>query len=112
MIPLRRLGRRHHLAAVLAWAGAAVGCGGDPAPAHHRVVIEQLRFEPAVLAVAPGDTVTWTNDDLVPHTVTGTGWDSGELRRGESYTRVVSPEEAAGYTCRYHPTMSGRLRFE
>lgn len=72
--------------------------------------IEHLRFEPDLLLITPGDTVTWTNRDVVPHTVTGDGWDSGELGLDDRFTRVVRPSDLGAYICRYHPTMAGTLR--
>ena len=44
----------------------------------HTVTIEDMRFQPAVLVVAPGDTVVWINKDLVAHTATSPvgGFDS------------------------------------
>lgn len=74
------------------------------------MAIEGLRFAPALLLVTPGDTVTWTNRDVVPHTVTGAGWDSGELGLDDRFTRVVMASDLGAYSCRYHPTMAGTLR--
>jgi len=36
----------------------------------HVVEIRNLEFTPKELVVATGDTITWINYDLVPHTVT------------------------------------------
>lgn len=77
----------------------------------HRVVIEGMRFVPARLTVAPGDTVTWINRDFVPHTATAadSSWDSGTLERGDRWSLVVEEGGSIDYTCLFHPTMSGRL---
>lgn len=98
------------LAAVLALAGAAAS-PPDGASRNHRVDIRELVFQPRDLVVAPGDTVTWVNDDIVAHTVTtaGPGWDSGQLSRGETFVRVVESSGELRYLCRYHPTMTGTL---
>lgn len=99
------------VAVALACAGAVAACEPPRAPGHHRVAIRSLAFEPARLAVSPGDTITWTNRDIVPHTVTGSGggWDSGGLDTQESFTMVVGEDRIGAYTCRYHPTMTGIL---
>ena len=70
-----------------------------------------MAFEPATLEVAPGDTVTWINQDIVPHTVTGAGerWDSGELAPEGRFIWVVTAEGPMRYECRYHPMMTGEL---
>lgn len=80
----------------------------------HRVVIEQMRFQPARLTVASGDTVTWINRDFVPHTATAAdrSWDSGTLEQGDRWSLVVENGGSIDYTCLFHPTMIGRLARE
>ena len=101
-------------APVLALAALALaGCGGEPAaPRAHAVEIRDFAFVPADLEVAPGDTVVWTNRDVVPHTATAAdgAWDSGEIAANASW-RLVVPDggAAAEYRCAYHPTMTGAL---
>ncbi len=88
----------------LAYAAAA-------SPTAHRVEIRKFRFDPDRLSVRPGDTVTWTNRDIAPHTATARdgGWDTGTLQRGESATIAVEPGMAADYYCRHHPMMKAAL---
>lgn len=99
-------------AAILA-AGAIVAAAGGhgasrPAAIHH-VDIRTFAFVPESLTVAPGDTVVWTNRDLVPHTVTGADarWDSGEMTVGATWRTVVT--EGGGYFCRFHRSMTGSI---
>lgn len=94
------------LVAVSACRGSAA-----PGPRHREVAIEELTFVPARLEVSPGDTITWTNRDVVPHTVTGVEgrWDSSLLASGESFTLVVSDDSPGEYRCEYHPLMTGSL---
>lgn len=97
------------LAAVLGIAGAAA-CA--PATrAHHHVEIAGLVFRPGALTVAPGDTVSWINRDIVPHTATAREgrWDSGEIPAGGSFTLVVGEPGELRYYCRYHPDMTAAL---
>lgn len=90
------------LAAVL-WAAAC----SPTAPARHTVEIRGLTFLPANVVLSAGDTVSWINHDLVPHTVTAAdgSWDSGEIAPGETFT--LAAQTAAPFVCRYHPTMAG-----
>lgn len=78
---------------------------------HHRIEVGDLFFRPAEADVAPGDTITWLNVGVVPHTVTAAdaAWDSGELAPGQRFTLVVGAPGDTPYVCRYHPTMNGRL---
>jgi plastocyanin len=81
-------------------------------PVNHAVIIRAFRFEPEVLEIRPGDTVTWTNEDLVPHTATAAdrSWDTGRIDRAASVS-LVFPEaaKASDYFCRFHPAMKARI---
>jgi plastocyanin len=89
----------------------AAACGGDPArPAAHGAEIRAFRYRPDTLTAAPGDTVVWTNRDVVPHTATAAGaWDTGEIGAGESGRMVAGAPGTYAYTCAYHPTMRAVL---
>jgi plastocyanin len=67
---------------------------------------------PDRLNVRAGDTVTWVNRDIAPHTATAAdnSWDTGTLRKGEQATLEVRPGMAADYVCRFHPAMKGTLK--
>ena len=112
------------LLALLPFGGMAAGEGAGEPPGSgddvgsrnrsHRVVIEEMRFAPARLTVAPGDTVSWINRDFVPHTATAAdrSWNSGTLEQGDRWSLVVEDGGSIDYTCLFHPTMSGRLAQE
>jgi len=70
-----------------------------------------MAFVPAALTVVPGDTITWTNRDIVPHTASGPeeSWDSGNLAAGAAASIVVGAGGLGEYRCSYHPMMTGRL---
>ncbi len=78
----------------------------------HVVEIRDLEFSPKELAAAPGDTITWVNYDLVPHTVTADdeSWDSGFVGAQGQWQLVVQAGMPTTYFCRYHPFMTARLR--
>lgn len=61
--------------------------------------------------VGVGGTVTWTNRDVAPHTVTAAGgaWDSDFLVQGQSYSRTFSTAGTFPYACRVHPFMQGTV---
>lgn len=82
-----------------------------PVPARHVVEVRQLRFHPPSLNVSVGDTITWINRDVVPHTATATDgtWDSGELGTGASWQWIVPPGETFQYVCLYHINMRGTI---
>ena len=68
--------------------------------------IAGMAFEPTI-TIAPGQTITWTNTDAVPHTVTSADrlWDSGRLPRGESYSLMLDQPGTYAYGCSIHPFM-------
>jgi plastocyanin len=90
----------------------AVGTAEPPRPRTHTVVVENMRFEPKVLAVAPGDTVVWLNKDLVAHTATSRagGFDSKVIPASASWTYTARKKGAFAYLCTLHPAMKGTLR--
>lgn len=77
----------------------------------HIVTIEGMQFTPATLTVNVGDTVTWVNKDLVPHTVSAVAktFDSGVIAAGASWTYHVGVAGSSAYACLFHPTMVGTL---
>ena len=80
-------------------------------PPARAVSIGDNFFEPADAAIEPGDTVTWTNNGAVPHTVTAENglFDSGVLDPGESYTVDFDGQGTVTYYCTIHPEMRGSL---
>jgi plastocyanin len=79
-------------------------------PRRHVVEISGMKFTPSVLEIHRGDTVTWINRDLVPHTATaekGSAFDSGTMLGGDSASVVL--REGGEYLCRLHPVMTGRV---
>lgn len=92
---------------------ALVAAGALPSPPRRHVVeMRGMAFHPAVLEVAPGDTVVWVNRDIVPHTATAAarpGWTTGNLTQGQSGRHIARRTGEAPYICELHPTMQGKL---
>ncbi|MGH2805826.1 MAG: cupredoxin domain-containing protein [Actinomycetota bacterium] len=104
------------LALAPAAPAAASGGGGCGEPITEErgaeVDIEGFCFTPTVLYAAPGDTVTWTNRDPVPHNVGGANmaWGSFEqIRRGKSISHTFSEPGVYSYVCSLHPGMAGTV---
>ena len=68
-------------------------------------------FQSGNLTVQVGDTVTWTNGDDMPHTVTAESgaFDSGNLNQGQTYTHTFETAGTFPYSCTYHPFMKGTV---
>lgn len=79
--------------------------------ADHAVAIQGMKFVPANIVVAAGDTITFTNRDSAPHTATANdgSFDTGRLGRGESATVRIGSGGTFDYICLLHPMMKGRV---
>ncbi len=77
----------------------------------HVVEIRDFAFIPEKISARPGDTITWINRDIVPHTATARdhGWDTGEIKPNGRTTLEISPRFSREYFCNYHPAMRGAL---
>ena len=97
--------------AVLLGATSSPMAAGESLTQSHTVQIHNLRFSPSELVVAPGDTVVWVNNDLIPHTITADdrSWDSERLNQNDRWEIVVHEGMHGTYFCLYHPSMTGRL---
>ncbi len=74
------------------------------------VEIKGFAFNPAEITVKRGQTVRWTNDDSVPHSVKFDSFQSPTLSNGDSYEHTFT--EAPGeynYSCAIHPYMTGQI---
>jgi len=107
--------------AALGIALAACGGGEDSTPAAAqaptsgggtKVSVQDNTFKPGDIKVKSGDTVTFTNDGGVPHTVTatdGADFDSGTLAPGKTFSFVAAGHGKISYVCTIHPGMQGTI---
>ncbi len=73
------------------------------------VDIKNTTFDPVIITVPIGTTVTWTNRDNKPHTVRGSGFDSGSLDPGQTFSRTFSTTGSYDYGDPGNPSMSGTV---
>ncbi len=70
-------------------------------------------YSPVNITVVVGvnNTVTWTNDDNMPHTVTAVdgSFDSRNLDHGQTFAHTFTKPGSYVYTCTYHPWMQGTV---
>ena len=89
--------------------GASTGLTSPVRGASHAVEIGDGFFSPASMTVAVGDTITWTNGDDSPHTVTGGAFDSGNLDAGQTFSFTFEEPGTFAYACQYHDEMVGTI---
>jgi len=82
-----------------------------PAPAAASVQIGNFTFKAPVVTVKPGTTVTWTNADDIPHTITSTTgqFRSKVLDSGDHFAFTFAKAGQFGYFCSLHPHMTGTV---
>ena len=82
------------------------------APAH-QIRIASFRFVPAADTVRVGQSVTFGNEDLVPHTATADDstrkFESGTIAANGTWRFTARRKGVMSYHCRFHPTMRGTL---
>ena len=91
---------------------APLAARAEPAaPAATEVKIDNFTFAPQRLTVKVGATVTWINEDDIPHTVDSTEgkFKSAALDTDDKFQfRFTEPGEYPFY-CRMHPKMTGKI---
>lgn len=115
---IARLGRSAAAGALMLTAVACGGGGNAPSgtpaptgtPAGSAIVAatDKLTFDPRVVNLAVGGTVTWKNEESVPHTVTFGKFDK-PLKPGQTVTFTFTSAGTTTVVCTLHPTMRGTI---
>lgn len=71
------------------------------------IVIKNFSFNPSTLTVKVGTVVTWTNEDSVTHTVESNTFNSGNLKKGDTFQFTFNTVGTFNYNCGPHPAMTG-----
>jgi plastocyanin len=98
--------------AILAVAGVFPIASAQAAAAE--VQIDQFTFAPQQVTVKAGTTVTWLNDDDVPHTVASSTklFKSKTLDTKDSFSFTFTTPGTYEYFCSLHPHMTGAVVVE
>ena len=107
-------------AAILAGAFALTACtkpnlaasSGDNSASGATVKIDNFSFGPATITIPAGSTVTWTNNDDVPHVVTsddGKMFKSKALDTDDHFSFTFAKPGTYNYYCAIHPKMTAKI---
>jgi amicyanin len=102
---------RSILAPLIAIAVLAV-VPATAAPTPVTVKIANFTFAAPEVTVPLGATVTWVNEDDIPHTVVSddkTTFRSKVLDSGDRFSFTFAKAGTYGYFCSVHPHMTGRI---
>jgi len=124
--------------ACLALGLVAAGCGGDDNSSSSsdsggdgaskaeepsggggaKVGMQNVQFVPKDITVKPGETITFTNDESIPHDVHKTSGpgkdfssgDTGGMQQGDTFKLKLTEAGEYGYVCNVHaPGMAGTI---
>jgi len=115
MVMRTRVTGHRFTAALGVTAFLAIGLLALPAQAEEPTVkIDNFTFNPPTLKVAAGTTVTWKNEDDIPHTVASVTrtFKSKALDTDDSYTFTFTTAGVYEYFCSLHPHMKGTIVVE
>ena len=93
-------------------SGASSGGGGA------KVGMANVQFDPKDITVKAGETITFTNDESIPHDVHKTSGpgkdfssgDTGGMQQGDTFKLKLTEAGEYGYVCNVHaPGMAGTI---
>jgi plastocyanin len=92
--------------------GSAAGSTGGGAGNFVKVSIKDIKFNPEKVTAKVGQTVEWTNNDGVAHTVTdkADGIDSGTVNPGSTFKFKVTKAGTLNYVCTIHSGQKGTIQ--
>ncbi len=84
-------------------------CTTQPVNLSASVSIQNFAFNPTPLNIKAGTTVTWTNNDSVPHQIKADTFNSAALTNGQTFSFTFSVAGTYNYSCAIHPSMHGQI---
>ncbi|MBE7525160.1 hypothetical protein KJZ71_05160 [Patescibacteria group bacterium] len=66
-------------------------------------------FVPKSLTIKKNTRVTWVNRDIADHTVTGTGFNSGNIPADGEFSYTFKNVGSYNYSCSIHPSMTATI---
>jgi len=106
-MPRLRLAAAAAAAAILGFGAIGAALAAGPVA----VTIDNFTFGPPTTTVAVGTTVTWTNNDDIPHTVRAVdgSFRSKAMDTADSYSFTFTKPGVYSYFCSLHPKMVGKV---
>ncbi len=93
-------------------AGGEAACAPSTEAGTVSAAMANTAFDPAAITASVGDTVTWTNNDTLPHTATVESdqtCTTEQLAGGASGGIVFNVAGTYAFFCKVHPSMKGTV---
>lgn len=74
-----------------------------------KIIIQNFSFNPSAVTINKGETVTWINQDPMPHKISGSIFGSNALENSQSYSFTFNDTGTFDYICSIHPSMKGEI---
>jgi plastocyanin len=100
------------ISTVLFLAGTPMVTANNESPvANSEIKIDNYSFGPQTITVPVGTTVTWINQDDIPHTSVSTEgvFKSKVMDTDEKFTYTFTKAGTYPYYCTIHPKMTGTI---
>jgi plastocyanin len=99
---------------VAVFTSAATFPAASAQAADTEVQIDQFTFTPQRVTVKAGTTVTWSNEDDVPHTIASSSklFKSKPLDTRDKFSFTFTTPGTYEYFCSLHPHMTGAIVVE
>jgi plastocyanin len=88
---------------------------GDKSSGGATVKIDNFSFGPATITIPAGSTITWTNNDDVPHVVTSDDnkmFKSKPLDTNDHFSFTFTKPGTYNYYCAIHPKMTAKIEVQ
>jgi plastocyanin len=95
-------------------ASVSFGAGSSASAAEDTVTIDNFTFNPPRLVVATGATVTWINQDDIPHAIASVtkSFRSKALDTDDRFSFTFTAPGVYEYFCSLHPHMKATIVVE
>ncbi len=91
--------------------GATIVVRAADKTANIAIKIDNFSFEPGTISISAGTTVTWTNNDDVPHVVASdeSVFKSKALDTDDRFSYTFTKPGTYKYYCAIHPKMTAKI---
>jgi plastocyanin len=98
---------------IITFVSILYSCTKTPDLELNEVFIQNSAFNPSTITVVASTTITWTNNDVISHTVTsdtGNELNSGNIPSNGTWSHTFTTAGTYPYHCTIHPAMKATVK--